>query len=95
MQAIQRSQYNHLQKNLQKLKDESEVFKLPVDHLKIIVQQEVNLYKLYRNYQEALLNIALLIKQYNNEHQSIRRLQHIHKKYQKRSCITGAVKEMT
>lgn len=94
MHAIQRYHYDRLQEYLHLLKKESEVFELPGDHQNAIIEQEKILIKLYNNYQEALLEVANLIKQYDQEHKSIRRLLFIHKQYRKSLQIKKNGKEI-
>ncbi len=83
MHAIQRYHYNRLQGFLIKLQQESETYQLPVHHLNTIVQQEKQLQQLYSNYLAALQQVSALIKQYEKEHQSVRRLMSCHKQYRK------------
>ncbi|MBC7936591.1 MAG: hypothetical protein H7Y86_14670 [Rhizobacter sp.] len=84
MHAIQRYHYDRLQGYLQRLQLESEIFQLPDDHLNTIVQQEKKLQQLYSNYQATLQQVAVLIKQYDQEHKSVRQLIISHKQYRKR-----------
>lgn len=83
MHAIQRYHYKRLQGYLDLLQQESEILELPTDHQLTIIRQEKNLTQLYNNYQAALEEIAILIKQYDKEHQSVRRLMFIHKQHRK------------
>jgi predicted chitinase len=83
MHAIQSYHHVRLQGYLIQLKHESEVFKLPDEHLNTVVQQEKKLIQVYNKYQAALEEVAILIKQYDKEHQSVRRLMFMHKRYRK------------
>lgn len=84
MHAIQRYHYDRLQGYLCQLQDESMTFQLPDDHLDTIVQQEKKLKQLYSNYQASLAQISALIKQYEQEYQSVRRLMISHRQHRKR-----------
>lgn len=94
MHAIQRYHYERLQGYLDLLQQESKILELPSDHQFTILEQEKNLTQLYNNYQAALQAIAILIKQYDKEHQSVRRLMFIHKQYRKNSQKNKFVKEI-
>lgn len=83
MHAIQRYHYLRLQEYLTVLKRESEILGLPEEHQVLIVEQEIKLKQLYNNYQEVLKDVAELIKQYQTEDKSIRRLICVHKQYSK------------
>ena len=89
MHAIQRYHYDRLQGYLLQLQKESKVFQLSADHLNTIVEQEEKLKQLYHNYQASLHQVALLIKQYEKEHQSVRRLMFSHKQYRKQLIKKG------
>jgi hypothetical protein len=81
MHAIQRYHYIRLQEYLNVLKRESEIWGLPDEHHLSIIQQEIKLKELYNNYQEVLKDVAELIKEYQKEDKSVRRLISIHKQH--------------
>lgn len=93
MHAIQRYHYNRLQLLLHQLQQESEAYKLPEVHLKTIVQQEEQLKQLYVSYQESLQHVASLIKKYELEYQSVKRLVNRHKQYRKQGLKKEVLKE--
>ncbi len=93
MQAIQRYHYNRLQQFLYQLQQESEAYELPTHHRNSIVEQEEKLKQLYVNYQQSLQQVAILIKQYEIEHQSVRRLVNSHKQLAKVRLKTRITKE--
>lgn len=84
MHAIQRYHYIRLQRYLTQLQRESKFFQLPGEHLNLILQQEKKLVQLFNNYQAALQTVAELIKQYEQENQSVRRLISTHKQHRKK-----------
>lgn len=83
MNAIQRYHYDRLQDYLRHLQRESEILQLPVEHVKEIIEIEERLKQLYGNYQSSLLRVAELIKQYEQEHRSVKRLMSSHKNHRK------------
>jgi len=83
MHAIQRYHYDRLQKCLRELQTESIACQLSEDHLNTIVQQEKKLKQLYNSYTTSLREISILIKQYEQEHHSVRRLISSHKQHTK------------
>ncbi|GEM_PF-1709029 len=93
MHAIQRYHYNRLQRFLHQLQQESETFELPTNHIHSIVEQEEKLKQLYISYQESLQQVACLIKQYELEYQSVRRLVNSHKQLAKQRAKKGELKE--
>lgn len=94
MHAIQRYHYERLQGYLNVLQQESEILELPTDHQLTILEQEKNLTQLYTNYQAVLQEVAMLLKQYDKEHQSVRRLMFIHKQYRNAIKKRKFVKEI-
>ncbi len=94
MNAIQRYHYDRLQDYLKHLQKESEIFQLPVEHISEIMEMEERLTKLYRNYQSSLLQVAELIKQYEREHRSVKRLMSSHKNYCKKNHKKISCKEI-
>ena len=94
MNAIQRYHYDRLQDYLKHLQKESEIFQLPVEHIIEIMEMEERLKQLYGNYQSSLLQVAELIKQYEREHRSVKRLMSSHKNYCKKNCKKNACKEI-
>ncbi len=93
MHAIQRYHYNRLQQFLRQLQQESEAYELPGHHLDTIVQQENKLKQLYTNYQESLQQVASIIKQYELEYQSVKRLVNSHRQFRKQGSKKEALKE--
>lgn len=84
MNAIQRYQYDRLQRLLKHLQNESEILDLPIGHTNEIIEKESQLKQLYIHYQSSLLQIAQLVKQYEQEQQEIKRLVTSHKNYRKK-----------
>lgn len=93
MQAIQRYHYNRLQQFLDQLQNESEAYELPAHHLISIVEQEEKLRQLYISYQQSLQQVASLIKEYQLEYQSVKRLVNSHKQLTKHQAKIGVMKE--
>jgi len=93
MQAIQRYHYNRLQRFLDQLQQESEAYELPAHHRHSIVEQEEKLKQLYVNYQQSLQQVAYLIKQYELEYQSVKRLVNSHKQLAKHHVKMRVMKE--
>ena len=93
MQAIQQYHYNRLKQFLHQLQQESMAYELPAHHQNSIVEQEEKLKQLYVSYQHCLQQLAILIKQYEVEHQSVRRLVGSHKQLAKHRMKTGVMKE--
>lgn len=93
MQAIQRYHYNLLRNYLKKLQEESEIFQLPEDHLKIIADQDEELRQLYCNYQLSLQHLSQLIKQYEQVQMSLKTLMKNHKHFIKHHTQKQTIKE--
>ena len=83
MNAIQRYQYDRLQKLLKHLQKESETFHLPAEHLNKINEKEERLNQLYIDYQSSLLQVFELIQQYEQERQAIKCLLNSHRDIKK------------
>ena len=90
MHGIQRYHYERLQGYLKQLQQESKIFQLSSDHLTTIEQQEEKLKLLYHNYQASLHQVAIIIKQYEQEYKSVRQLMISHKQHRKqivKKCV--------
>ena len=94
MNAIQRYQYDRLHGLLKHLQSESEFLCLPVEHTTEIIEKENRLKQLYIHYQSALLQIAQLIKQYEQEQQAIKALVISHKNYRRKARKKALSKQM-
>ena len=88
MQAILLVHYKALQQYLHKLQEE-EAFYLPCEHSDVIMQHEEKLKEIYNNYQETLEQVSLIIKQFDEHKQAIRRLMALHKQCHIKYCRRG------
>jgi hypothetical protein len=84
MNAIQRYQYDRLQRLLKHLQNESEFLGLPIEHTNEIVEKDSRLKQLYIHYHSALLEISQLIKRYEQEQKAIKTLVTNHKNYRRK-----------
>ena len=82
MQGILMSHFKQVKKYLYKLQ-EVESFELPCTHLEIIVEHEIKLAEIYENYKTALLNVQMLINEFDEHKKSVRRLIIEHKRCKK------------
>lgn len=84
MQGILLFHYKTLQEYLNKLQEE-EVYNLPCEHEGQILQHEQKLKEIYINYQEALIQVSVILKEFEEHKQSIRRLMYNHKQCRKQT----------
>lgn len=82
MQGILMSHFNQVKKYLYDLR-QLEQFKLPCNHLTVIVDHEIKLAEIYENYKTALFQVEILIKEFDEHKKSVRRLIMEHKRCKK------------
>jgi hypothetical protein len=78
MQGIQSFDYKLLLGHLHRL-HEAGTFLVPCEHSQLILEQEERLIETYRNYLVAVEDVAMIIRQFEEQKLAIRRLVTIHK----------------
>lgn len=84
MQGILLFHYKTLEDYLNKLQ-QAEVYNLPCEHEKLILEHEERLKEIYINYQEALKQVSIILKEFEEHKQSIRSLMYHHKQCRKQT----------
>ncbi len=84
MQAIQRYHYERVKGYLNLLHREAEFYQLPEGHVLSINEQSKKIEDLFIKYRETLKVVEILIRQYDAEYNTVRRLMSIHKQHRKK-----------
>ncbi|HPH85113.1 MAG TPA: hypothetical protein PLC48_06615 [Ferruginibacter sp.] len=83
MQGIPFFHFKTMYDCLCRLQAQAEYLQLPVEEIRALSLQKENLQEIYRQYEVLLQQVALVVKQYDVEQKSVRRLISNHKRNSK------------